>query len=667
MLIKTPESHLKFIHDISTLLIQSKSYNQVISEYSNEQLLDIRSQNLPYSVGFFGSYFTKPMGRYFSDIDIVQYVNLDDKFFLRFFQILENLKKSKIFKLIRVYCGYRRGLEIPWDLQSDKKENEGSCDFSISKLENLFRTAKEKYPNIYSLIKPYQDKHTLSIKDVLDIENILKPVSSILWTFDEILKRRKMVDGVMYDFKKEFINYPMYRVVKFLYKYGNKDKVLNSGDWCMIDVNFRTTSYAKSSIKRDFTDIIAFYENDTYKKFKNIKKYLGKQATEEYVKEFSSTISHITPLAGRIEMINRIKKFKLLDEKEIDSLENDAIMYANKNNIPTIDYNQLQQLIRNKTLNLYDKFRPKIEKRYRKNFFIYEARLPQFTTQNSKETLRKKEADSLKTTNSAVSSVEDCPFFLISVRILTIIYHRSVGLLLNPLTVLNCIETHRVFDADENEWDADDKDEINEQDLLQLFRTKNRYMIERGDKSQGSNERGDKSQGSNERGPIWNVVMLKIFRDLWKEQKNVENIEYEQGYEQGYEQPLFYMTKKQKHANDRRNDEDDYNVKFKKNIQTIKRDKVMQFEKDDVVYVKRENRSAKKAKLTEIKPTEIKLTENETKLPIDKTADKPTVKPTVKPTKPYNDKVKIGNKIFIKTIIDSDTDIKKLQAKYLFK
>jgi hypothetical protein len=426
--------------------------NKASKEYRNN--VGFGNQLKGTSIMFFGSYFSKKFGSYFTDLDIVEYITLDNAFFLRLLQILKNIRGDiprynigNKFKFIRLYCGYKKGLEIPWDLMSDKKEREGTCDFSIYKTAAVFQETKRKYPEIYSKISPYWDKDTISVKDILTIQNILKPINSITWNLDEIIdsldpniNRKKIVDGIGYDFKEVFIGYPMYRVFKFLYKYGNK--------WCLLDLNYRS----EGVIKRDFEDIITFYENDVYKKFKYLKNLLSAEERENYKKKLSEKISHITPLAGRLELIKICKKYKTLDEYELKKLENEAKIYAQENNIPTIDYDTIQNIILEKIRDLYDYFKTRIDDKYKIKYFIYETRLKDFTKQIPKTKFEERE------------KYLSCPFFDINIENLELIFKKAVDMLLDPQLTVDCIDTVcKKYNQEHNHFINsifDDKDDL---------------------------------------------------------------------------------------------------------------------------------------------------------------------------------------------------------------
>jgi len=421
MIIKTIDAHLEFIkQDLPNVIIYSKKYIKAIHKLDDVFLSNVGfgNQLKGTSIQFFGSYFSKEFGKYVSDIDIVEYVNIDNNFFKRFFQIMKNIKLSPEgkFKYIRMYCGYKRGLEIPWDLQSDKNETEGSCDFSLEKAEILFQNIRKDYPKIYDNISKYCNKDTLSIEDILNIENILKPINSLTWTLDEIISGKKIEKGIEYDFKEEFEKYPVYRVVKFLYNYGGK--------WCLVDINYRS-----EGIKRDFENIITFYLDDNYKKFKFIKYLITPEAQIEYKKFLSEKISYITPLAARMETVKILKKYEnILHKDEIKKIEDDAKNYAKDNKISTIDYDEIQNKIKQETSGLFQYFRKKLASEFEINYFIYETRLEYFKKQINKQELKEREI------------YLGCPFFDINIENIEKIFYRSRNILLDPKKVLDCIQ-----------------------------------------------------------------------------------------------------------------------------------------------------------------------------------------------------------------------------------
>ena len=175
--------------------------------------------------------------------------------------------------------------------------------------------------------------------DLIKAEKAIEPFISLKWTKDEVIKGYKTFEGVTYNFYNSMVEYKQYRVIKFMYEY--KDT------YCFIDLNLFTQD---GSINAGNKDPMRYYVDDKYKKFKTLKKMLPPELTEEYLNDVRNTIGYITPLAGRIELINSIEKYNVLPPEKIEKLRQLAKEYADKNGIDTIDYNEIQEIIKNKSL-----------------------------------------------------------------------------------------------------------------------------------------------------------------------------------------------------------------------------------------------------------------------------------------------------------------------------
>ena len=426
MLIKTEVLHLKFLQDLADLIQFKNKYLTALNDHKDPLNIGYQNQlnrSAGSGVAFFGSYFSKQFGKFFTDIDIIQYVNLDfPHFFTRLRDIIKNLDRTN-FRYVRMYCGNKKGLEIPWDTIPDKPQ--GSCDFSLDKVDKMMDNLELKYPEVRQKISPFYDKDTLSMEDLLKMEKILEPINSIVWTQEEIVEGKKTVDGVEYNFETEFRNYPKYRVIKFVYKYGD--------EYCFIDMNFR--SLKTGQIKEGIEDILAFFTNDSYKKFKFVKKFLPDKLQgdeketplEQYKKDVASAIGKITPLAGLVESINSLKRYKAIPDDALKKMEEEAKKYSDDNNIRTIDYNEIQKMITERTKGLYEKYRPKIADKFKYIYFIYETRNEEFRTQISKSELYLRE------------KYLKCPFYRVNSEQLEILYNRSVAAMVDPKKLLNCV------------------------------------------------------------------------------------------------------------------------------------------------------------------------------------------------------------------------------------
>jgi hypothetical protein len=197
-----------------------------------------------------------------------------------------------------------------------------------------------------------------------NIEAIIEPYSTLNWTREELIKTYKIHNGYRYDLLDVLLNYPKKKVFKYLYQYSDEKKT----EYCLIDVSIK--QYGKASkikTSEDF-ELKAFYQGDRMKLAKYMKKYLPSEIRVQRDDVVKERISKYTPLAGRLELIDKCIKYKLLHETEINNLIFDAKNYATEKDIKTIDYNEIQEIIYKNTEDIYNMFRPYILPEYEKLF-----------------------------------------------------------------------------------------------------------------------------------------------------------------------------------------------------------------------------------------------------------------------------------------------------------
>lgn len=416
LLVKTKEFHKKFLYDLGDITIFRREYIEAISKWDKEGKLDnVGYGNQPsQTVKFFGSYFTKNYGKNITDIDVILVVKSinDDRIFLRLPQIFRNLDRTN-FKFIRFYCGYIQGLEPPWIIG-----DEGDCQFDIDKVDKWVDSIRLTHPNVYQKVKPYLDKKTVSMMDLLKADSAIESSISLVWSKEEIIQGYKVYNGVRYNLREVMRSYRRWRVMKFMYKY--KDT------YCLVDLNFVAKD---GSLPHSSGDYATYYVNDRYKKFKYLKKMLGKEDREMYLADTKEAIGHITPLAAFIELVDKLKKYKITTPEKVAEFEKFGRDYAAKNRIPTIDYDKLQEIILEKTLPLYDKYQDRIEEKYKPSMFVAEIRTRQVNEQVNKETLRRREKEGY-----------DCPLFPMSVSDIKVLYNKAKDCMIDPYELYNCLE-----------------------------------------------------------------------------------------------------------------------------------------------------------------------------------------------------------------------------------
>lgn len=412
---KTKDFHRTFLYDLANISIYKNEYLDSLARVEREGTLDsVGFGNQPSKyIKFLGSYFKKPFDTFISDIDIVYIVkSIDDpNIYLRIPQIFKNLDKTR-FRYIRIYSGYIQGLEPPW-----KIGDTGTCQFDYTKVKKWVKSLKSSYRTIYDKLKPFLLKDTISMLDLVNADEAIKPDISLTWTRDEIIQGYKIYNGVKYDFKQTMITYNKTRIIKFIYEY--------KGSYCLVDVNIYSNDINVSSGPRD---IISYYTNNKYKKYKYLKKMLPKQLVDEYIIDTRNATGYITPLASYIDLINKLKKYKIASPQKIQELEKEASEYAKRNKIPTLDYDEIQKIILEKITPLYDKYTNFIEDKHKLNLFIIDVRVSQIEDQVPVNELIKRQEEGY-----------DCPLFPVDVKQIRFLYFKCKDLKLDPLKVYKCI------------------------------------------------------------------------------------------------------------------------------------------------------------------------------------------------------------------------------------
>lgn len=415
IIIKTEEFHRRFLYDLAALTIFKKEYLESIQKWDREgKLLDIGFGKQPSNnVKFFGSYFDKKIGNPITDVDVILLVNSvgDIRFYLRLVDILKNLDRTR-FKFVRFYCGYIEGLQPPWQIGEH-----GDCTFNLEKVEAWMANVKEKYPAIYAKVAPYLAKDSISMDDLIKADHAIEPNISLTWTREEIIKGYKMHNGLKYDFRIAMHTYNRYRVMKFLYEY--------QGKYCLVDLNFVSRD---KSIPRTQKDSVTYYTNDTYKKYKYLKKMLEEDKMAEFMDERKKAIGHITPLAAFVELFTKLKKYNIIPPEKLRAMEEYAKDYAKKNNINTIDDDKIQEMILEKITPLYEKYKNFIRDKYKEDIFVFNVRTLQLHDQVPKKVIIERQLLGY-----------DCTLFPINIKQIKFLYKKAKETLLDPYTLYVCI------------------------------------------------------------------------------------------------------------------------------------------------------------------------------------------------------------------------------------
>lgn len=418
MLIKTPEFVRKFVNDLQDITVFSKLYRDELYHFnrlSDREIEFIGFRNQKFSkLKFVGSFPDKKYGSIISDIDVVQPVYFNEGLINRFSQILSRLEGSN-FIFVRLYCGLRKDLDVPWYITGS-----GSCNFSLEKIKPWLNYIKNHIDNnVYLKIKEILDDEYLSLKDLIDVEELIKPYTSISWSREDIVKGYKIVNDKRVNLFDSILSYTFKKVFKFIYKYGD--------EYCLVDCAFRQQG-EKLEEEENRIEIMSYYAGNAFKRLKNVKRFLSEDLrNKDYKEDVSKNIGKYTSLASRIELIDKLKKYRVVDQKVVDKLTIGAKEYANMHNINTIDYDSLQKIISDNSESLLKKYSKLITNDRLRKFKLIEARRKEASLKISKKILKKREDKGL-----------ECSFFMIDVEDITYLIDACIRAKISPEKFLGC-------------------------------------------------------------------------------------------------------------------------------------------------------------------------------------------------------------------------------------
>ena len=413
---KTEQFNRRFLYDLAELVIFKREYLDEISRWEREgRLLDIGYGRQPSrKVKFLGSYFEKKVGSMVTDIDVNVLVEQHDlknpKFYLRLNSVLATLDRTP-FRFVSFTCGYVKGLSPPWSITE-----QGQCQFSITKVEHWLRSVKSEYPAIYNLVKPYLDKPTISMVDVIKADQAIEPVISLTWTKQEIINGYKDYNGTRYNFMDTLYTYTGYRIMNLLYNYR--------GDYCMVEFLF----IVKTDRGRPTTDSASYYIDNVYKKIKYLKRYLRPDMISAFTEERKQEVGKLSALSTFIQLLTTLKTNQMVAPSKLKEMENYARQYASEHNINTIDYAELQILIEKRVSPLYRKYREFIKPEARLELFTFDILAVQANEQVSRQVLLERER-----------SGTSCPLFPMSVKQIEWLYRKAEDVLIDPYRLYRCI------------------------------------------------------------------------------------------------------------------------------------------------------------------------------------------------------------------------------------
>lgn len=244
-----------------------------------------------------GSYPKKQNGDIITDIDFESQVYYNDTLLDI---INNNINKSNNFIFLQLVCGINKDFEVPWTI-----DETGDCFFKPEIVLEWFNNIKVSQ-NTREYIHSKLYSPTLRIRDLIDIENILKPYADIVWNKDSIKNKFQIINNrkfYLLDYIKSSES-----VLEFIYHYHSY--------YIPIDIALVDKKYKNSIPQRMYK----YYTQDSYK---ILKSYRGKIMGYNYISEYNNVISKITLLIAiqyQLGFIMTVIKNKSLPTYEINRL-----------------------------------------------------------------------------------------------------------------------------------------------------------------------------------------------------------------------------------------------------------------------------------------------------------------------------------------------------------
>jgi hypothetical protein len=374
-----------------------------------------------------GSYKIKPIGSVITDIDLAQFVYANQGLIDRLNQILDSLSRKRTFIFTRLHCGMYNDFIPPWSV-----DGKGSCVYDPQKAREWYTQLRLKNVMDEKSYKAVEDKlfrNDMTIKDLLEIKQIIRPYSEILWDRDDIRKGYKVFLGQRYDLVS-LMQKGHVTVMRYLYKYGQ--------EYVSIDFGLVDKKYIKEpSILHEY------YRGDIYKIFKSYKWYLKKEYFDQYLNVMKE-LENFTGLLNRVKLISNVVRYKILPEGEINYLIGDAIKYAKslgmKYSLETTSQTEkaltakISEIVRNNRVY----FRERIEDRYKKEVASYELRSAEATIPVSQKLIAQRVKNGIA-----------CPFFQVDLSDFHYLLKLAYRTLIDPEKMLNCVSmASKTFDID---------------------------------------------------------------------------------------------------------------------------------------------------------------------------------------------------------------------------
>ena len=361
-----------------------------------------------------GSYKIKPIGSIITDIDLGEKIKPSLNILKRIVQIINT---SRNFTFVKMECGTYTEFITPWTIGS-----EGGCEYNPNKVQKwvnkiskiIDSETKEKINNL--LFGEY-----ISLKNLLEVKDLLLPYSEIVWSKDDIEAGFKTVRDITYDLVE--LMGKNNTVIEYIYTYVNGSE----REFCHVDFG------CDSFIKKPAEILYEYYKNHKYKIFKSYKWYLK----DEYMGEFTNVIKSIEKISGllnRIELFKNVSRFKLLNREDRNYLLKDCIEECEKQGLNFTKSNtdkivkKLNKKIESVSEQQIPIFRKKLKQRFEAMLVSYEMK-----SKIAEKVINKQELE------RNIKYGFTCPFFTIVNEDFSYMYNISKRTGLDSLMMINCI------------------------------------------------------------------------------------------------------------------------------------------------------------------------------------------------------------------------------------
>jgi hypothetical protein len=272
------------------------------------------ARQFPYRMK--GSYTRKPEGAYVSDIDYSAFVKINKGLLKRIVQILDRIRKDSNFTFVQLGCGQFEEFIVPWSI-----DTEGGCSYDQTTTKTWYMLLEPFIPpNVFVVGKEKLLGPTISIRTLIEVENLVKPFGEINWSEKDIKNGHKLVRGINYDLIE--VMKTQSTVLEFIYCPWGTEIV-------SVDIGLDDRAYPKGIPQLMYK----YYTDDFYEIFKSYQKRLQKEFADEYATILQS-VELMVAVRCQVDMLLNIVKMVLYSKAEINSIADDLYDNFVELNIP---------------------------------------------------------------------------------------------------------------------------------------------------------------------------------------------------------------------------------------------------------------------------------------------------------------------------------------------